>query len=475
MTDAKPKRRFRFLRFNLKTLLVFMLASGVFLGILIPAKQRAKRESEAAKAIAGIVDSNETTGQTQFYYNYQLGEERNLPGKTWLAKTPAPYQPAPNPTPGWIRNLLGEHTFAPVKRIDFPSFGSRDYSEVGGHLVAFRDIETLQTGSCFSRTQNLNCLKKMKRLRKLNIQDGGELESLDGIEQCKKLQWLRLRLCRSLDSSAALASLKNLTEARFDYCYEITSLESLAGHKGLRQLEIRNAMKLRSLDFLSRLDQLETLKVEHTPLIRSFDFRLIGQNSKLKKLTIGSFNHLENLRMLGDFTNLEEFRLDYTDQEFSLAKLPFNTETLKKLTLHCCHGLKTLEGIERLSNLEELEINWCSQLYDLEALTSLPRLRKLSLRNLQTESMPKLTDFPALDHLEINCLLELKDLDNIAGLNAPGLANVWIENCPRLESVTGLSSQHPAREIRFRKCFQVSKTELELLRNSLKATQITIR
>ncbi len=457
-----PIRRFRLFRFSLKTLLIFMLLSGIYFGVVIPKQQRGKRESDAIKAIRGLAYHG------QFLYDYQLDESGNP------RRNPNPE----NPTPVWIQKVLGEYTFSTVKYISleatsaFPWSTSLNSSNgLTTQLETFRNVEVLNTKNCFSGVQDLQCLSKMKKLRKLSVSSSNTLQTFAGIENCKRLHSLTLDNV-SAESFEPLGDLSELSDLTILHCREVKSLAGIANHKNLKNLEMRIVPSVTSLDFLAGLENLESLSVCHALALESFDLGLIRHNKGLTDLRVSAFNNLANLQSIGELSQLKSLHLEYSNCEFSFSDIPPGKTALTKLKLHCCHGLQDLNGVESFDALEEIEINWCSGLKNLDALANLPKLKSLKIRNLPIDFLPELENLPELVHVEVYGLLDLKNLDGFASLKAPKLDSLLFEDCPSLTDVQSLASLHAAKTIRFKRCAAVDRSHLAAVRAHFPDSQI---
>lgn len=337
MQEPKPKRRFRLFRFSLKTLLVFMLISGVVLGIVIPGQQRAKRETAAIDAIEELMFTTArwTSGSTDICYDYQLPSGGPLPVSALSPRKLIVDSEASNPTPEWIRSIFGENAFCHVEgmQLDCVGLGMRkDVPAVIDHLLNFKQLKQLYLRIGGGGPRDLNKFSDLESLRVLSIDAGLDLKSLEGIERLQNLKYLALRNVR------------------------IKSAQPLISLGSLRHLEVSWCSNLQSLSFLSGLAQLESLSLGHFHDIATFNFKTLENNRGLKELKLAGYDALSNTHLIEEFQNLEVLVIEDCDQleDISIVKSLAN---LREVTLRRCTLVKPKNVQQLRDSLPNLQIN----------------------------------------------------------------------------------------------------------------------
>lgn len=449
MTQEAPKSRFRLLRFNLKTLMIFMLLAGVFLGVVIPGQQRAKRETETIKTLKGLMIGG-WEGDFEYSYDYQFHELQRISALDSRPKITD--EEATNRTPKPIRAIFGEHTFSHVQgiRIDRTTHNQGFAVDQAVDLLpAFRKLKLLHIRVFGGALGDLITIGKLKSLRNFRLESGLSLQRLEGIENLHRLEFLALR-------NTGIKSAK-----------ELTSLDRL------RHLELSWCYKLENLDFLGGLPQLESLNIGHFPYIRKFDFAALP-NNQLRELKLQGFNELANTDLLGTFSNLERLELVACKGLNSIAQIEKAT-AVKKLTLNACHSIESLAELKSLHQLEEVEINWCSQLRDFGSLSQLKGLKKLTLSSMKMDRLPELDRLPTVEEIVLDGLSQLESVEQLAGLDAANLTSLVIEDCERLADISAATSLTNLKQITIRRCALLKPENVQQLSDSSSDLRITMR
>ena len=217
---------------------------------------------------------------------------------------------------------------------------------------------------CCQPLTSLNGIEKMMKLERVEIQQAPELKDIGPLQGLENLQWLTLREIGAEDYNV-LGKLKKLREIRlYNNLKDISFLKDLdlgyAYQNGGLSLYLNTEPEtdLSPLDSIREYDwlQLDAGKIKWLPHI---------QNAKVRQLTIND-----------------------TDEEFTADMLP---EVTERLEFHSVRKLKDLSGLKGPGPRE-------IQLDSLGAMTSLKGLEELDhLRELELCSLPKLTDWSALD------------------------------------------------------------------------------
>jgi Leucine-rich repeat (LRR) protein len=239
---------------------------------------------------------------------------------------------------------------------------------------------------CCQPLTSLDGIENLTKLEKVEIQQAWDLKDIGPLQGLENLQWLTLRETGA-DDFNLLGKMNKLREIRlYDNLKDISFLKDLdlgyAYQNGGLSLYLNTEPEtdLSPLDSIREYDwlQLDGGKAEWLPHIR---------NAKVRHLTINDIN-----------------------EEFTADQLP---EVTERLELHSVKKLKNLAGPEEEGVLPGMnERNGLKgsgprtiQLDSLPALTSLKGLEGLdNLRELELCSLPKLTDWSALDGKKLDSI-----------------------------------------------------------------------
>jgi len=264
--------------------MIFMLVSCVIIGVVIPRQQRAQRESEAIKAIEGLPWSGKITDAFEICYDFQAPGQQSLSALSQQQSTIVDTN-ASNPTPKWLRSVVGERTFSYVAGVRLDTVAHLPTQQAKGELVemlsAFRQLKLLHLRIGSGCPDNFETIGELEHLRNLQFDAGFKLKSLEGIEHLRQLRSLRLR---------------NVG---------ISSAELISLLPNLQHLELSWALKLESLGFLSKLENLKSLNIGYFSGINIFDFKQMYNNKQLTALRLRGFDGFANTHLLDELHKLE--------------------------------------------------------------------------------------------------------------------------------------------------------------------------
>ena len=363
--------------------------------------------------------------------------DSNIPDLRWLSGSPV-----------WSVHVL--NTTGSVR--DFsPLTACRKLTEV--HIDLNRVSRADLSGFCPPQLQflwingdgdlrgelDLADLRNSTRLQKVELQNL-PLTDLSFLAEAGALWQVCLSGLHRLRDISALGGKASLRDVEVWDCDEIADFSPLAACTALQRFRYRTEGQgvFRDATFLSELPYITTVELENVDL-RDLEFlRSIGERRNSINLNItgnvADYSGLEAVRGFGKLTldpgddtpldrilpyladtpirDLELRRFDEVD----LSALPALTE---RLGLDRC-------GIEDLSSMPEqwgasvLNLNKCSRLRSLEGLQNQSKLGNHGVGSLEIELCPRLTDWSALEGMELSYLEILggATLPDFAGFHA---------------------------------------------------------
>lgn len=332
--------------------------------------------------------------------------------------------------------------------------------------------------SDFSGTKDLSSFSKLSSLKKLQLLEPSGLTGLSGLES---LSLTELEIVNGYDlrDISALSSQKQLTSLSLDDCPPVRDYSPVADCASLRDVMIYAGwdVRLRDASFLSGLKDLKNIRLYSVDLpdlgfletagqgrqsLECLDFSgnvrdcsalsavghygMLGidlyggrMDSVLPNLTDTGVSYLYLRRIAGlDLSALPtvEDRLMLNDCALAdLSAIPQGWPVCR-VQLYDCSGLRSLDGIQNLVAFRAegkgmLEVYHCPDLTDWSALDgldldtllvsncyTLPSFENLRTGVLHLESVPDLTDLTFLDRMEATGFrrVELVGLDGLKSL-----------------------------------------------------------
>lgn len=238
--------------------------------------------------------------------------------------------------------------------------------------------------------RNFNFLSSCISLKKLYCY--GAL-SANGLENCTNLEVLNFTGCEA-DNFTPLARLTKLRKLKIN-SYYLEDIEPLANLVNLESLKILNS-RITNLEPVSNFTKLVRLNININGVKKLKPLSLLKELKNVK-LSNGLFR---NINVAINWINLEYLDLSgnkYLNSVKGLAKCT----KLKVLDLEST-AVTTLEGLTKCKMLESLRCKECDNLTDINAISSLKELRKLTI----TDS--KVRDFTPIFKLEKLTVVELE-------------------------------------------------------------------
>jgi len=239
--------------------------------------------------------------------------------------------------------------------------------------------------------------------------------------------------------------LESIEDIHLNNCSDISNLDFLRDYRRLKSFSIwgfgEDAADLNDISGLSGLTRLKSLRLNG--LKSSPDWTPLQHLVQLRELTLSG----EKLAHTGPqvfsrLTNLNSLTLN---EGKSLTSLSF-LESLKSLRYLRIDGYggDSLKGIGECRKITELSISDAGKLEDISELSSLSRLRELSLSG-KFQNLDPLKSLASLQTLYINDAKELRDVSGLSG--CLGLERINLTGVSSLGSLWGIGQLKSLQEL----------------------------
>ncbi|MEQ2354449.1 PKD domain-containing protein [Pseudoalteromonas piscicida] len=311
-------------------------------------------------------------------------------------------------------------------------------------LSGFEQLHTLEIDNYSDQYETIQLSElpsdKLTRLtlRSLSIDDKNTLKRFSN------LQSLSLTHINDLDSLSFLSAIPNLTALTLD-TIEAADSTAIEAKTHLTTL-VLSRTQIEDFSFLEKLSELEKLGLSTYHSNVEFDIADISGNAKLTSLSLDNLN-VDNVGELSTFTELQSLSLE----ELNLSSLRFlqAMPQLTSLKLNSLHNINDLGWLSFTPNLTELYIRELDNNADFSALSELKNMRDLTVdSDYSNFALDTLSKMQALEIINLNVSLfeassettfpSLKTL-NVKGSSYSNMVN--LTNFPALESVE-LSKGH---------------------------------
>jgi hypothetical protein len=359
-----------------------------------------------------------------------------------------------------------------------------------------------QNSELFEILRTTNFLKQFKKLRLSFIANKNRYEFIwrNNFTQLEQKNLLASLNDRKTDFIGKPFSLNNLFHAYLNINTKIQPTDinlSLLSESEINLLTQGRAHTY-SLDFLQQVEELEEnfaglnveklKKLRHLKIIADTLPEITGlENCQyMEEISLdGAINEDMQKYLTKDVIKLiktldsgrQNLKLSTLNSLYLLYKVPSHIENitiskkeeiynfslhteLKSLTLHLSYmeSIKEIIGLDKCINLDEITI--AGDLTDNESLTtliqaiqSLPHLKKLTIRNVGTLNLLDLQGLPKLEELKIQ---SCSDLANLAGLqHCSNLRSISIFGCPI--SSLNLSGLAMLTSLTIRQCYSLKE------------------
>jgi hypothetical protein len=258
------------------------------------------------------------------------------------------------------------------------------------------------------------------------------------------------------------ASLRSVAPVDLDFVFP-----ALAGLEALRSLTLYQLSDSPHVIAPVDLPGLERLVITRGPSVRTLD--LTGAPG-LQECEIHQARWLHDLDLSG-LAHLRVLHIDWGRKLVNLDSLS-GLKRLEKLSLSGglftsqeripgtpmgsgCSALTSVDGIAGLPRLAALELSWCEVLEDIGPLVSLPALEVLDLSGcLALTSFEPLSRLGRLKHLRLTHCPTLEDLGVLAGLET--LSVLCVGNCDALRDLDGLRGLSNLQEVHIWECGELA-------------------
>ncbi|KAK3417782.1 hypothetical protein EUGRSUZ_H03746 [Eucalyptus grandis] len=290
-----------------------------------------------------------------------------------------------------------------------------------------------------------------------------DLSNMDGItllrvESCHNLVEIQGELPQSLktldiDSCKSLVEIQNelpqsLETLRIQQCESLQKLPEMSSLKRLRKVTIKG-LNIQIPD-LSNMDGIRSFIEIQGKLPQSFKTLWIQWCGSLQKLPeLSSLKRLQEVTIKGlniqipDLSNSDEIRYLSVRDCHNLVEIQGELpQSFEYLNIESCGNLVEIQG-ELPQSLEELEIIECGSLQKLPELSSLKRLREVTIKGLNIQIL----DLSNLDGITDLSVEDCHNLVEIQGELPQSLEKLWIDSCESLQKLPELSSLKRLREV----------------------------
>ncbi|MEZ7205672.1 Ig-like domain-containing protein [Pseudoalteromonas sp. DY56-GL79] len=311
-------------------------------------------------------------------------------------------------------------------------------------LSGFTQLQTLEIENYSSQYETMQISElpsdKLTRLtlRSLSIDDKSTLKRFSN------LQSLSLTYIQDLDSLSFLSAIPNLTALTLNNI-EAADSTAIEAKTNLTTL-VLSRTRIEDFSFLEKFSELEKLGLSTYYSNVEFDIADISSNAKLTSLSLNNLS-VDNVSELSTFTELQSLSLE----ELNLSSLSFlqSMPQLTSLKLNSLYNINDLGWLSFTPNLTELYIRELDNNADFSALSELKNMRDLTVdSDYSNFALDTLSKMQALETLNLEVSLfeassettfpSLKTL-NVKGSSYSNIVN--LTNFPALESVE-LSKGH---------------------------------
>lgn len=311
-------------------------------------------------------------------------------------------------------------------------------------LSGFTQLHTLEIENYSSQYETIQLSElpsdKLTRLtlRSLSIDDKSTLKRFSN------LQSLSLTYINDLDSLSFLSAIPNLTALTLD-TIEAADSTAIEAKTNLTTL-VLSRTRIEDFSFLEKFSELEKLGLSTYYSNVELDIADIISNTKLTSLSLNNLS-VDNASELSTFTELQSLSL----KSLNLSSLRFlqAMPQLTSLKLNSLHNINDLGWLSFTPNLTELYIRELDNNADFSALSELKNMRDLTVdSDYSNFALDTLSKMHALETLNLEVSLfeassettfpSLKTL-NVKGSSYSNMVN--LTNFPALESVE-LSKGH---------------------------------
>jgi hypothetical protein len=381
-TAESPKRRRRWLRFGLRSLLLTWIALAIWLGWWT---YTARQQRDA---VAKVQNLSSTWGHlgTSTYYSYQIIDESRLD------RPPTCDADASSWVPRFALDRLG-----------------RDYFHNVVYVEVWPDIFWRLRGDKVKLAAELGKLRSLRHLIIANLDVSDEmLQHLVGLRQLRSLELRGV----SDESLRLISRLPRLQSLEVHGEFTDAGLANLRRMRTLRRLEIDSPHPSdEGLRHISQLPNLESLRLGSIAFgpddFTAQGFEKLANCRKLSSLSFWRTTGVtdEDLRGIAAIGTLEELDLSGADISDAGIQHLLRLTTLRQLVLeYTLITDKAMPSIARLSNLEHIHLNdTASTDAAIATLVRLPKLQSVTLRDgrVTASALELFTRLPELHRLRI--------------------------------------------------------------------------
>ena len=240
MKSTSNKKRFSFLRFGMRFLLLLILLTACVLGWVSWKIEAAKTELQLARKL-------QSAGCRVEWSHWDNG------AISW-------------PEPGWNEQWLRNHMFSHLKCVGFNNeeVKSLELFLPLKHLTELRVNCPLLT--------DIETLREFPNLESLVIRNCDSLTNIDVIGQCKKLKTLEIFKCESVEDISFITHLENLEQLELEYLpHPRVAENTFANVCKLKKLHIEGVPSISNLDQFAASPSLEKVSLQIMDALENID------------------------------------------------------------------------------------------------------------------------------------------------------------------------------------------------------------
>ena len=288
-----------------------------------------------------------------------------------------------------------------------------------GHLLALDELEAPSLVKANLKNiglSNIEALSQSTQLEQIDLSKNAKLQSINGLR-------------------SSHATLKNIN---FAGCGDLENIDALANATKLNQINLSHCASIKQVQALSASTKIEHLYIEDCSALTSLEgitASVITPGSYYRVYSLKGCKNLKNLKGLpslgAGYDSLELEDMPALESLEGLQPSP-QVKTLRMRNI----GVRDMAQITNLKSLQDVSIDKASNLASVAVLGQLAQIQTASLsggallKELPEQWPQSLKKLSLCDFSEI---FSLGDLPK-------GLNHLEIRNCPKITSVTGISS-----------------------------------
>ncbi|MCA9139254.1 MAG: hypothetical protein KDB00_20915 [Planctomycetales bacterium] len=434
MATSQNKQRRRWLRLNLRTLMILVTIICVAMGWYLNRVIRQRRavaylRGRDATVVYNGFDDDPFSNNPFSSIAVAIGGEDPFADDPFGAdpfgnstSTEGQQQPPRKSIKQWVIETLGVDFFYNVTEVNLDLASQKDMQAIAN----FPRLESLAILMSQSEEPSLNEIRGLTHLKSL-VSIDFEVRNIDALSRMRRLETLGISSSR-LENIDGLTGLRNLRTLSIPGS-KVADLSPLRSATRLNSLRA-GGTPIEDLSPLARLTEMETLELDATKVR---DLAPLEGLTKLSYLSLGSTD-VSDLRPLAKMSDLRTLLLSHTKtRDISplkdLRKLSTlllvgckvgsieplrDMEEMEYLKIGGSQSITNLDPLSKLTKINDLEIDGVGSI-DLQALGNLSQCQTLKLSNMPVSDLSPIGKMSLLWDLALD-KLDAIDVDPIARL-----------------------------------------------------------